>query len=76
MRLHLVDGKKGEVVFDGMVDATIPETALLGPEEDWGKIPPLEREARLRVMASAGALAIGATAIVVLSLEPSMSRRL
>ncbi len=53
MRLHVIDGTKGVVAFDGLVDAIMPETNWLDPEEDWGMIPPLEREGRLRAMAEA-----------------------
>lgn len=53
MRLH-ADGPKGTAVFDGVVDAAVTEPGFLfAPEEDWGKIPPLEREKRLRIMAEA-----------------------
>jgi hypothetical protein len=54
MRLHVVDGTKGEVVYDGRVAAAVPESGFLfAPEEDWGKVPPLERERRMRIMAEA-----------------------
>lgn len=54
MRLRLVDGVKGSVVFDSLVAAAVHEPGFLfAPEEDWGKIPPLEREKRMRIMAEA-----------------------
>jgi hypothetical protein len=54
MRLHVVDGLKGEVVFDAVVAAAVPEAEFLfSPEEDWGRVPPLEREKRMRIMAEA-----------------------
>jgi hypothetical protein len=54
LRLHVVDGAKGQVVFDAVVAAAVPEAGFLfSPEEDWGKVPPLEREKRMRIMAEA-----------------------
>jgi hypothetical protein len=54
MRLHVVDGAKGEVVYDGLVAVAVPEQGFLfAPEGDWGRIPPLERDKRLRIMAEA-----------------------
>jgi hypothetical protein len=54
MRLHIVDGAQGIVVMDSLVSAAVPETGFLfAPEEDWGKLPPLERERRMRIMAEA-----------------------
>jgi hypothetical protein len=54
MRLHVVDGVKGSVVFDSLVAAAVHEPGFIfTPEEDWGKVPPLEREKRMRIMAEA-----------------------
>ncbi|MBW8886254.1 MAG: hypothetical protein JF616_00745 [Fibrobacteres bacterium] len=54
MRLRVVDGVKGSVVFDSLVAAAVHEPGFLfTPEEDWGKVPPLEREKRMRIMAEA-----------------------
>jgi hypothetical protein len=54
MRLHVVDGIKGSVVFDSLVAAAVHESGFLfTPEEDWGKVPPLDREKRMRIMAEA-----------------------
>jgi hypothetical protein len=54
MRLHVVDGPRGQVVFDAVVAAAVPEAEFLfSPEEDWGKVAPLEREKRMRIMAEA-----------------------
>jgi hypothetical protein len=54
MRLHVVDGAKGAVVFDSLVIAAVKEPGFVfTPEEDWGKVPPLEREKRIRIMADA-----------------------
>jgi len=54
MRLRVEDGTKGLVVFDSLVAGTVREPGFVfAPEGDWGKVPPLERETRLRVMAEA-----------------------
>lgn len=54
MRLHVVDGSKGAVVLDSLVIAAVHEPGFVfTPEEDWGKVPPLEREKRMRIMADA-----------------------
>lgn len=54
MRVEIVDGAKGTVVLDSLVATAVREPGFLfAPEEDWGKLPPLEREKRLRIMAEA-----------------------
>ena len=53
MRLHVIDGAKGDIAFDGLVDANIPETLWLDPEGNLNQLPPLEHDARLRSMAEA-----------------------
>ena len=54
VRLRVIDSAQGEVVFDDRVDAAVPEKAwFIGPEEDWNRTPPLEREKRMRIMAAA-----------------------
>jgi len=75
MRLHVVDGVKGSVVFDSLVAAAVHEPGFIfTPEEDWGKIPPLEREKRMRIMAEAVSVeAAKALAKVVKGRPPSTS---
>lgn len=52
--LRVIDSASGEPIFDGRVDAAVPEKAFLtGPEKEWGRMAPLEREKRLRIMAAA-----------------------
>ena len=52
LRLHVTEGARGPVIFDGLVASAKPESGFLtGPEGDWGKLPPLEREKRMRSMA-------------------------
>lgn len=52
--LRVIDSAQGEVVFDGRVDAAVPEKALFtGPEENWNRMAPLDREKRMRIMATA-----------------------
>ena len=54
MRLHVVDGAKGAVVFDSLVAAAVREPGFVfNPEGDWGKVPPKERDRRMRIMADA-----------------------
>jgi hypothetical protein len=54
MRLHVEDGFNGVVVLDSLVAASVREPGFIfAPEEDWGKVPPLEREKRMRIMAEA-----------------------
>ncbi len=54
MRLHVEDGSKGRVVLDSLVIATVREPGfILAPEGDLGRLPPLEREKRMRLMAEA-----------------------
>lgn len=54
IRLHVVVGEKSDLVLDALVAAAVPEAAFLfPPEEDWGKVAPLEREKRMRIMVEA-----------------------
>lgn len=54
VRLRVIDSAQGAVVFDSRVDAAVPEKALfMGPEENWSRMAPLEREKRMRIMAAA-----------------------
>ena len=55
MRLRVTEGAQGKVIFDGVVAAAAkPESGFLfNPEGDWGKLPPLERDKRMRMMAEA-----------------------
>lgn len=54
MRVEIRDGAKGTVVLDSLVATAVREPGfILPPEEDWGKVPPLEREKRMRIMAEA-----------------------
>ncbi|MDB5106654.1 MAG: hypothetical protein JWP91_4343 [Fibrobacteres bacterium] len=53
MRLRILDGTNGQVVFDGLVTGEIPEKALfMGPDGRMGDLSPLERESRMRKMAA------------------------
>jgi hypothetical protein len=54
LRLRVLDGSNGGVVFDGLVTCEVPEKATFSaPDANLGKLSPLEREARLRIMAAA-----------------------
>jgi hypothetical protein len=54
LRLRILDGSNGNLVFDGLVTAEVPEKGfLMPPEADMGKLPPMDREARARKMAMA-----------------------
>lgn len=54
MRLRVIDSAKGEVVFNDRVSAVVTEKAFFtGPEENWSRMSPLDREKHLRVMAGA-----------------------
>lgn len=49
LRLRVLEADSGKVVFDGIVTAEFPETALFtAPEADMGRLPPMEREGFLR----------------------------
>lgn len=54
MRLRVVDGATGSVIYDGLVTAEVPEKASFSaPESRLGNLSPLDRESRLRIMAAA-----------------------
>jgi hypothetical protein len=54
LRLRMLDGSNGHVAFDGLVTCEVPEKAVLwAPNADLGKLSPLERESRLRIMSAA-----------------------
>lgn len=54
LRLRVLDGSNGKVVFDGVVTCEVPEKASFSrPDADLGKLSPMERESRLRIMAAA-----------------------
>jgi hypothetical protein len=54
IRVKIMDGATGNVVLDSLVATAVREPGFLfAPEEDWGKVPPLEREKRMRIMAEA-----------------------
>jgi hypothetical protein len=68
MRLRILDGSNGEVVFDGVVAAEVPEKGfLMPPEADMDKLSPMEREARTRKMALAVAVESARTVAKVLT---------
>jgi hypothetical protein len=51
MRLRVLDGSDGKVVYDSLISAEIPEAALFSaPESDFGRMAPLKREGLLRNM--------------------------
>lgn len=54
MRLRVLDGTDGKTVFDGLVTSEVPEKASFSaPDADLGKLSPLDRDSRLRIMAAA-----------------------
>ena len=54
LRLRVLDGSNGLIVFDGLVTCEVPEKASFSaPDADLNKLSPLERESRLRIMAAA-----------------------
>jgi hypothetical protein len=54
MRLRVLDGRNGEVVFDGVVTAEVPEKAVfIAPDGDLGRMSPLDRETYQRTMGMA-----------------------
>jgi hypothetical protein len=54
LRLRILDGSNGNLVFDGLVTAEVPEKGfLIPPEADMHKLPPMECEVRTRKMAMA-----------------------
>lgn|GEM_PF-3204030 len=54
VRLRVLEGDSGKVVFDGRVTAEFPEKALItAPDADLGGLPPLQRESILRKSVSA-----------------------
>jgi hypothetical protein len=54
LRLRVLDGSNGQVVFDGLVKGEIPEKAFMtAPEGKLDAMSPLERDARIRKMAAA-----------------------
>lgn len=57
LSLRVLDGSNGRIVFDGLVTGEVPEKAsFTGPDANLGKLSPLERESRLRIMAAAVSL--------------------
>jgi hypothetical protein len=57
LRLRVLDGSNGQVVFDALVTCEVPEKALFSaPHADLGRLSPLERESRLRIMSTAVSL--------------------
>jgi len=54
MRVKIMDGAKGNIVLDSLVATAVREPGFIfAPEDDWGKVPPLEREKRMRIMSEA-----------------------
>ncbi len=54
MRLRILDGANGNVVYDGLVKAEIPEDAYFtAPDAKFGPMAPLERDNYLRTMSVA-----------------------
>lgn len=54
LRLRVLDGASGRVVYDGLVKAEIPEDAYFtAPDGKLGNMAPLERETYLRAMGTA-----------------------
>jgi hypothetical protein len=54
LRLRVLDGSNGNVVYDGLVTAEVPENALFtAPDGNLGRMAPLERETYLRTMSAA-----------------------
>ncbi|MEO6096267.1 MAG: hypothetical protein ABIW76_11405 [Fibrobacteria bacterium] len=57
LRLRILDGSNGNLVFDGLVTAEVPESGfLMPPEADMNKLSPMERDTRTRKMAMAVAV--------------------
>ncbi len=53
LKLRILDGSNGKVVFDGLVQGELPKQALfMGPDGEWGKMSPLERDGWLKTMAA------------------------
>lgn len=68
LRLRILDGSDGSLVFDGLVTAEVPEKGFMTPPEaDMGKLSPMDREARTRKMAMAVAVESAKTIAKVLA---------
>jgi hypothetical protein len=68
LRLRILDGSNGDLVFDGLVTAEVPEKGfLVPPEADMHKLSPMDREVRTRKMAMAVAVESAKTVAKVLT---------